>query len=79
MIVEVNDRGELVLPAELVQAAPHTRLDADRKGDAVVLKPVAEATPEPRNILDGWLTFPAGLGDPNLTFRREQMYDDDGR
>jgi hypothetical protein len=79
MIVEVNDRGELVLPPELVQAAPHTRLDAGRLGDAVVLKPVAEAAAPPRNILEGWPTFPAGLGDPNMTFRREELYDDDGR
>jgi hypothetical protein len=32
MIVEVNDAGEILLPAELVQVAPHTRLKADREG-----------------------------------------------
>jgi hypothetical protein len=44
-----------------------------------VLKPVADAAPQHRSILDGWPTFPAGLGDPNMTFRREEIYDDDGR
>jgi hypothetical protein len=41
MIVEVNDAGEILVSAELVQAAPHTRLKADREGDSVVLKPLA--------------------------------------
>ena len=41
MIVEVNDAGEILVPAEPVQAAPHTRLKADREGDSVVLKPLA--------------------------------------
>ncbi len=80
MVLEVNDAGELLLPAELVQAAPHTQLEADRQGDALVLKPVVPAEPpQRRSILDGWPTFPAGLGDPNMTFRREDIYDDDGR
>jgi hypothetical protein len=38
VIVEVNDAGEILVPAELVQAAPHTRLEAGREGDSVVLK-----------------------------------------
>jgi virulence-associated protein VagC len=42
MIVEVNDAGDILVPAELVQAAPHTRLEADREGDAVILRPLAE-------------------------------------
>ncbi len=79
MIVEVNDRGELVLPAELVRAAPHTRLDADRQGDALVLKPVPAPAAPPRNILEGWPTFPGMPGDPRATFRRQELYDDDGR
>ncbi len=78
MIVEVNDRGELVLPPELVQAAPHTRLDADRQGDAVRLKAVAETPAKRPSILD-LPTFSGIPGDPNATFRREEMYDDDGR
>jgi bifunctional DNA-binding transcriptional regulator/antitoxin component of YhaV-PrlF toxin-antitoxin module len=41
MIVEVNEAGEILIPAELVRAAPRTRLEADREGDLVVLKPLA--------------------------------------
>ena len=77
MVLEVNDAGELVLPPELVQAAPHTRLAADRSGEAVVLRPVAEPTQRP-SILS-LPTFPAGPVDPAMTFRREEIYDDDGR
>ena len=33
MIVEVNEAGEILIPAELVQAPSHTRLEADREGD----------------------------------------------
>lgn len=77
MVLEVNDAGELVLPAELVQAAPHTRLEAGRQGETVVLKPVTEPAKRP-SILD-LPTFPAGPVDPNMTFRREDIYDDDGR
>jgi len=78
MVLEVNDAGELVLPPELVQAAPRTRLEAGREGQAVVLKPIAEPAEQP-SILEGWPTFPAGLVDPRMTFRREDIYDDDGR
>jgi hypothetical protein len=46
MIVEVHEAGEILIPAELVQASPHTRLSADRDGDSVVLKPLAEKTAE---------------------------------
>jgi hypothetical protein len=31
MIIEVNDAGEILVPAELVEAPPHTRLKADRE------------------------------------------------
>ena len=78
MVLEVNDAGELVLPPALVQAAPHTRLEAGREGGTVVLKPIAGSTERP-SILEGWPTFPAGLVDPEMTFRREDIYDDDGR
>ncbi len=78
MIVEVNDRGELVLPPELVQAAPHTRLDADRQGDTVRLKPIAGAPVQRPSVLD-LPTFPASFADSSLTFRREEIYDDNGR
>jgi hypothetical protein len=77
MVLEVNDAGELILPAELVQAAPHTRLEAGREGQAVVLKPIASPAERP-NILS-LPTFPAGPVDPAMTFRREDIYGDDGR
>lgn len=78
MVLEVNDAGEVLLPAELVQAAPHTQLEADRQGDNLVLKPVAP-NPQPRPSILDLPTWPAGLVDPDMTFRREQIYDDDGR
>lgn len=79
MILEVDEQGEVTLPSELIQAAPHTRLEAERQGETVVLK---AAVPVRRrfNIAD----FPVLPGDPTggnpkMTFRREDMYDDDGR
>jgi hypothetical protein len=79
VIIEVNDAGEILVPAELVQAPPHSRLEADREGDSVVLKPLPEQ-PALRThrtgllpVLEGRLTDPAG------TFRREDIYDSDGR
>lgn len=32
MICEVDDAGEILVPVELVQAAPHARIKADRDG-----------------------------------------------
>lgn len=78
MVLEVNDHGELLLPAELVQAPPHTQLEAGRQGDAVVLKAVEERKPKRTHILD-LPTFSGIPGDPYATFRREEIYDDDGR
>ncbi len=43
MIVEVNDAGEILVPAELVQATPRTRVKAECEGDSVVLKPLQES------------------------------------
>jgi hypothetical protein len=78
MVLTVNSTGELVLPPELVQAPPGSQIEGERQGEALVLKQVADPLPR-RGILDGWPTFPAGLVDPNMTFRREDIYDDDGR
>jgi hypothetical protein len=41
MILQVTDSGELVLPAELVQAPPCTTLEAERHGETVTVKPVS--------------------------------------
>ena len=35
-------RAEILVPAELMRAVPHTRLKADREGDLIVLKPLTE-------------------------------------
>jgi bifunctional DNA-binding transcriptional regulator/antitoxin component of YhaV-PrlF toxin-antitoxin module len=53
MILQVTDSGQLILPAELVQAPPRTPLEAKRQGDAVVVKPVPAASSRRRP-----LTFP---------------------
>jgi hypothetical protein len=80
MILELNDAGEILIPAELVQSNPHTRIQAERNGESLVLKPVVEevAPPEGR-FSDRLPTFPGMIADPNDTFRREDMYGDDGR
>jgi bifunctional DNA-binding transcriptional regulator/antitoxin component of YhaV-PrlF toxin-antitoxin module len=80
MIVEVNDAGEVLVPAELVQAAPHTRIEADRQGDSVILRPVAEK-PARRNrcIVDSLPVLEGRLVDPEMTFRREDIYGADER
>ncbi|MGD1092175.1 MAG: hypothetical protein ABSB35_09300 [Bryobacteraceae bacterium] len=80
MIVEVNDAGEILIPAELVQAPPHTRLSADREGDSVVLKPLAEKTAgRSRHLVDSLPILEGHLADPSMTFRREDLYGPDAR
>ncbi len=80
MIVEVNESGEILVPAELVQAPPHTRLKADREGDSVVLKPLARKTAErSRRLVDSLPVLEGRLADPAMTFRREDIYGPDAR
>lgn len=80
MIVEVNDAGEIVIPAELVQAPPHTKLEAGRQGEAVVLKPVAEESGQGKHLpVESWTMLEGRLVDTAMTFRREDIYGDDGR
>jgi len=80
MIVEVNDAGEITLPAELVQAAPHTRLKANREGDLVVLQPLTEKpAPRSRRLVDSLPVVGGQLTDPAMTFRREDIYGSDAR
>jgi hypothetical protein len=38
MDLEVSKTGEVVLPAEVVQSPPHTRVSVERHGNTVVLK-----------------------------------------
>ena len=78
MIVEVNDAGEILVPAELVQAAPHTRLRADREGDSVILKPLPENPVRTRRrLIDSLLILDGRLADSAMTFRREDIYGPD--
>jgi bifunctional DNA-binding transcriptional regulator/antitoxin component of YhaV-PrlF toxin-antitoxin module len=78
MIVEVNDAGDILVPAELVRAAPRTRLKADREGDAVVLKPLAEKPAgRRRRLIDSLPILEGRLADPAMTFRREDIYGPD--
>ena len=80
MIVEVNDAGEILVPAELVLAPPHTRLDLHREGDAVVLKPLTvSATGEGRSVIDSLPAIAGRLANPEMTFRREDIYGADAR
>jgi hypothetical protein len=77
MVLEVNDAGEVLIPAELVQAAPHTQLEADRHGDALVLKPIVPA--ERPHILDHLPAIPGRFVDEGTTFQREDLYETDAR
>jgi hypothetical protein len=77
VVLTVNDSGQLVVPPELVQAAPRTQIEVERQGDSLVLKHAAH--PAPRPSILSLPTFAAGPVDPNLTFRREDIYEDDGR
>jgi len=81
MIVEVNDAGEITIPAELVQAAPHTRLKANREGDLVVLQPLTDELAEGRSsrLVDSLPVLEGELTDPAMTFRREDIYGPDAR
>lgn len=79
MIVEVNDAGEILIPAELVQAPPHTRLEAEREGDAVVLKPLIENPARKNQPVSSLPVLEGRLADPKMTFRREDIYGPDAR
>lgn len=79
MIVEVNDAGEILVPAELVQAPPYTRLEADREGDSIVLKPLAEKPARKTRVVSLLPVLDGRLVDPAMTFRREDIYGPDGR
>ena len=78
MIVEVNDAGEILVPAELVQAPPHTHLEADREGDSVVLKPLADKPGSRTTLVSSLPVLEGRLADPAMTLRREDIYGPDG-
>ena len=80
MIIEVNNEGDIVVPAELVRAAPHTRLTADRQGDWLVLKPVADQRKRgSKRIVDSLPILTGRLANSAMTFRRKDIYGPDGR
>jgi hypothetical protein len=70
MRLEVNDSGTVVLPAELIQAAPHTCLEAERQGDVVVLRFPEPSPAKPARSLLDLPTIPTGPVDPAMTLRR---------
>jgi hypothetical protein len=76
MIVEVNDAGEIMIPAELVQSPPHTRLKANREGALVVVQPLTEKPAAgSRGVVDSLVVLEGQLNDPAMTFRREVIGD----
>ena len=79
MIVEVNESGQILIPAELILAAPHTRLTADRDGDTVILRPVTGRNNPANGGVASLLTLEGQFSDPGMTFRREEIYGADSR
>lgn len=76
--IEVNDAGEILVPAELVQA-PYTRLEAAREGNSVVLKPLTGEAARKTASVSSLPVLEGLLADPAMTFRREEIYGPDGR
>jgi len=79
MIVEVNEAGEILIPAELVRAAPRTRLEAGREGDFLVLKPLPQKPDISGSVVDSLPVVQGRMTNPNMTFRREDIYGPDAR
>ena len=84
-IVELDERGAIQLPADLLAAVPpHTRFTLERRGTTLVLQPLAAAplwttaTPEARAAaIRQWaaLERPASPPLSDAAVSREQMYD----
>lgn len=84
-IVEVDEKGELSIPGELLpDATPHRRYVLETHGSTLLLKPVegklpfwATATPEERAArFREWVrSHPPGPVLPDEAFNRESMYD----
>lgn len=80
MIVEVNDAGEILVPAELIRTTPHTLLNANREGNSVVLKPLPEESAgRCRGLVDSLPILEGKLAETAMTFRREDIYDPGAR
>jgi hypothetical protein len=84
-IVEVDERGAIQLPAELLSAMkPHTRFVLEQRGTTLVLQPLGSqpfwntATPEDRAAaVRQWaaLDRPAAPPLSDADVSREQMYE----
>ncbi len=74
MIVEVNDAGELVVPAHLLRVPPRTRLSVAWNGSSVALD-VCREPPIGSSVLDALPLIGGKMSDPAMTFRREDIYD----
>ncbi len=73
MRLEVDDSGIVVLPAELIQAAPRTSLEAQWQGNTLILNfPEPRSGSPARSLLD-LPVIPTGPINPALTFRREDI------
>ena len=85
-IVEVDERGTIQLPADLlITVKPHTRFALEQRGATLVLQPIAAqpfwatATPEERAAaVRQWaaLDRPAAPRLSDAAVSREQMYDE---
>lgn len=84
-IVEVDERGTIQLPADLLTIVkPHTKFTLERRGATLVLRPVASqpfwatATPDERaTAVRRWaaLARPAAPPLSDAAVSREHMYD----
>jgi hypothetical protein len=84
-VVEINDEGELSLPAEVLeQVKPHRRFVVQLIGEMLILRPEdkslpfwATATPEERaEDLRQWVrSHEDGPGLPDEALSRETLYD----
>jgi bifunctional DNA-binding transcriptional regulator/antitoxin component of YhaV-PrlF toxin-antitoxin module len=83
-IVEVDDRGLLIVPPELRRVMqPHSRYVLELQGEVIVLRPEqrqpfwASATPDQRKqaFLEWVANHRQGPGLPDEALRRESFYD----
>lgn len=85
LIVEVDERGAIQLPADLLAAVkPHSRYLLEQRGTSLVLQPITAAPfwvtatlTERVAALRKWANYdrPASLPLSDAAVSREQMYD----
>ena len=84
-VFEINDDGNLTLPASVLRAAkPHTRYQVDVQGDALVLRPLDQEPLRVSASTDEWIdAFLRWVNGPrpaapllrDEALRRESIYD----